>query len=124
MADVTPTVRKVRDNTVVFTYAALSAANAAGAPIGEQYADYADRTVQFSGTFDSATCVWQGGNDGSTWGTLNDLQGSGISKTAAAIEGVAEGALFQRPSTSGGGGSQLVDCIVVCRKGPRPIGAV
>jgi hypothetical protein len=116
MATVKATITRHGEHTVVFTWA-LTQANADGHPIPPQYADYCDRAVHILGTFDSATVVWQGGNDGSDYLTLTDPQGNAISKTAAAIEQVLEGALFQKPSSSGGGASQAVTVIAVCRRG-------
>lgn len=116
MATISPVITKAKDDTMVFTWTALTAANANGDPIPSTYADYADRCVHILGTFDAATVVWQGSNDGSNYLTLTDPQGNGISKGAAAIEAITEGALWQRPSTSGGGGSQSVTVICVARR--------
>jgi hypothetical protein len=106
------------NNVITFTWA-LTAANAVGAPIHPQYADYMDRNVQVVGVFGGATVVWQGSNDGQNYETLNDGQGSAISKAAAGLEQVTEGALYQRPSSSGGGGSTDLTVICVIRRNTK-----
>lgn len=60
-----------------------------------------DRSVQIDGTFDSATVVFQGSNDGTNWFSLTDPQGNAISKTSAAIEAISELTRYVRPSISG-----------------------
>lgn len=117
MATVNPTIVDVDPNTKVFTWTPLTSANAAGAPIHPSNADYVDRCVHILGTFDSATVVWQGSNDGTNYLTLDDSHDVALSKTAADIEQVNQSALYQRPSTSGGGGSQSVTVICVARRG-------
>lgn len=115
MATVSATINQVSNNVMRFQWT-LTQANALGHPIPERYADFADRSVQIAGTFDSATIVLEGSNDGSNYATLTDPQGNAISKAAAAIEQVTEGVLFARPSASGGGASQSVVVTVVARR--------
>ena len=74
-----------------------------------------DRSVQIAGTFGSATIVLQGSNDGTNYATLTDPQGNAISKTAAAIEMVAEVARYTKPSTSGGTSSSIT-ITMLCRR--------
>ena len=76
-----------------------------------------DKSVQFAGTFSTATVVLQGSNDGSNWVTLTDPQGNAISKTAAAIEQVLEHTRYIRPVTSGGGGASIT--VTVFMKGQK-----
>ena len=47
------TVTKINDNTVKFAWDTLTTTNADGTPIGPNWDDYADRTVQVVGTFGS-----------------------------------------------------------------------
>ena len=75
---------------------------------------FTDRSVQAVGTWDSATLVLQGSNDGTNWTTLDDLQGNAISMTADGLVGIAEPTKFIRPSTSGGQGSTDIDVYVFC----------
>lgn len=70
--------------------------------------DAADLSVQIIGTFGGATVIVQGSNDdGTTWATLNDLGGTAISKTAAALAGIRERVKHIRLSASGGTGQSL-----------------
>ena len=75
----------------------------------------ADRAIQFVGTFDSATVVLQGSNDGTNWNTLHDTAGNEISASSAIIAAVAENPLYIRPSSSGGGASQAVEAHLMSR---------
>lgn len=112
MANVAPVTTKVglRGKAWISTWTALTAANSAGDAVS--LPEYADRSVQVIGTFDSATVVLQGSNDGTNWVTLTDPQGNVISATSAKLEQIEEATLYVRPSTSGGGGSQSVSVIL------------
>ena len=114
MADITRTRNSSGDRDVA-TWGTLTSSNAAGSIYEPEGTRAAVASVQFVGTFDSATAVLQGSNDGSTWVTLKDLIGSDISLTAAGAAEFSASMLYIRPSTSGGGGSQDIDCIVVAR---------
>lgn len=114
MADVAATIEKIGSSPYVswiVKWEGLTAANAAGSAV--EMPAWSDRSVQAVGTFDSATIVLQGSNDGATWATLTDPQGNAISKTSAGLEAVSELTRYIRPSTSGGGGSQDLDCYVL-----------
>lgn len=97
----------------VITWTPLTSANA----VGEAYQEpgYADRSIQVVGTFDSATVVLQGSNDGTNWATLTDGLGNAVSFTATGLKQVYEITRYVRPSTSGGGGSQSVSVYFVSR---------
>jgi hypothetical protein len=117
MADVAPTTDKIRtfgENVHVITWTPLTSANAAGTAV--QMPGSADRTVQITGTFDSATVVMQGSLDGTNWFTLGDPQGNTISKTSAALEAISELVRYIRPSTSGGGGTQSLTVMLLMRR--------
>ena len=117
MATISPTIARITpfgDEAHVITWALLTAANAVGAAI--EMPGSSDRSVQIDGTWDSATFVLQGSNDGTTWFTLTDPQGNAISKTSDALEMVSELTRYIRPSTSGGGGSQSINCRVLLKK--------
>lgn len=111
MSTVNYTINAVNDPSRgvswIVTWETLTSANAVGQAF--QMPAWSDRSVQFVGTFDSATVVLQGSNDGTNWVTLGDPQGNAISKTSAALEGVSEITRYVRPSTSGGSGSQDID---------------
>jgi hypothetical protein len=117
MATVNATQELIGDHSVkIFTYAPITASNADGAPI--PFAEWADRSVQFTGTFGAAaTIIWEGSNDGTNYAILTDPQGNNISKTAAAIEGVLEITRWARPRlASGGDGSTSIVTTVLCRR--------
>lgn len=114
MADITPTANHKGDRDVI-TWETLTSSDANGASYEPELQRAAVAAVQFTGTFDSATAVLQGSNDGTNWVTLDDLSGVAISMTAAGAAEFSTAMLYIRPSTSGGGGSQDIDCIVVAR---------
>lgn len=98
----------------------LTTTNSDGAPA--QWCEYMDRCIQFHGTFGAAgTIVLQGSNDGSNWFTLNDVQATAISKTAAAIEQVTELPLYVRPLVTGGDGTTSLTATLIMRRG-NPVG--
>jgi hypothetical protein len=113
MATVNPTVERFPDQDAILYTWVLTNTNSDGAPITAH--EYGDRTVQFTGTFDSATVVIEGANVG-TYTTLTDPQGNALSKTAAAIEQIMEIPRFVRPNSSGGAGSQSVTVTMFCRR--------
>ncbi len=78
---------------------------------------WADRTIQITGTFDTATCTWEGSNDGTNYVTLTDPQANALSKTAAAIETVLENTRYMRPAVAGTGGTTALTFTLVARNG-------
>ena len=118
MADVDPTITPLPTfesrGVNIYTWTPLVAANTTGTPI--EVPGLSDRTVQIIGTFDSATVVIQGSNDGTNWATLTDPQGNAISKTAAAIEMISEVTRYIRPSISGGSGSESLTVILLAKR--------
>lgn len=114
MADITST-RAFGGDRDVITWATLTSTNAAGSAYEPERTRGAIAAVHFTGTFDSATAVLQGSNDGTNWLTLNDPNGTAVSFTAAGYAEVSTALAYIRPSTSGGGGSQDIDCILVAR---------
>lgn len=74
------------------------------------------RSVQIAGTFDSATVVVQGSNDGTNYVTLTDPQGNTITKTSAAIEAIEEVTRYIRASSSGGGANTSVTVTLLLRR--------
>lgn len=115
MADIDAAFSEIGDARVI-TWAALTSANSAGEPIKPIKTEMAIAAVQFTGTFGGATAVLQGSNDGVEYATLRDPQtGTAISFTSASYAEVGTGMAFIRPSTSGGDGTQDIDCILVAR---------
>mgnify|MGYP000334827737 FL=1 len=113
MATVNPTVERLPDQDAILYTWVLTNTNSDGAPITAH--EFGDRTMQVTGTFDSATVVLEGANV-STYTTLTDPQGNSMSKTAAAIEQVMEVPRYTRPNSSGGSGSQSVTVTLFCRR--------
>lgn len=124
MSDVVPVVDATyEENAIKVTWETLTSANAAGAALPSCYMDYSDRSVQVIGTFNGATVAVQGSNDeGTTYATMNDAFGAAATFTAAAIKQITEVCGFLRPSTSGGGGSQDLDVVMICRRPRSPRG--
>lgn len=71
-----------------------------------------DRTVHLFGTWDSATVVIQGSNDGADWQTLRDPGGTNLSFTANGLKAILELPRYIRPSKSGGAASDAVTIII------------
>jgi hypothetical protein len=114
MADIFQTTVQ-RESVATTTWATLTSANADGVAYKPERNRASVAAVQFTGTFDSATAVLQGSNDGTNWETLSDVFGLNISFSAAGYAEVSTAMAYLRPSTSGGGGSQDIDCILVAR---------
>lgn len=108
MSVVTPTREDGQGGTYIVTWADIGDSDTC-APYSIPGAR--DRTVQISGTFNSATIVIQGtvDSDGTNgvYATLTDPQGNAISKTSAAIEAITENTTWTKPATSGGSSSSV-----------------
>jgi len=104
-----------RNGVATTTWETLTSTNADGVAYQPERNRASVAAVQFIGTFDSATAVLQGSNDGTNWETLSDIFGLNVSFTAAGYAEVSTAMAYLRPSTSGGGVSQDIDCIIVAR---------
>jgi hypothetical protein len=93
----------------LYTWANVTAADTASAI---ECGGYVDKSVQFTGTFNGATAVMKGSNDGITFETLTDPQGNDISKTAVDLEQITEATRHIQPTFSGGGGSQSISVTI------------
>lgn len=90
-----------------------------GAPV--EMGDWADRTVQITGTFGVGGSInMEGSCDKSTetptYFILTDPQGTAITKTAAAGEVFEESPLLIRPNVTAGDGSTSLTVKMVCRR--------
>lgn len=85
-----------------------------GAPA--QLAGYADKTVTIHGAFGVGGSVTiEGSNDNSNWFPCTDPQGNAITKTAGAIEAIAEGPRYLRPRVTAGDGTTNLRVMIVAR---------
>jgi len=86
-----------------------------------QAGNLSDKTVQFWGTFGTATAVFQGTNDTTAatspstaaWETVSDPQGNPVSKLTATTpkgEAITENYEFYRPLITGGDGTTNIIC--------------
>lgn len=109
MATINPTIEvlesaKYSRQLIKVTWSSVTEADTC-APV--ECGDFADRSVQFSGTFGAATVTFQGSNDDITYTILTDPQGNNISKTAAGLEAVTECTAYAKPVATGGTGQSL-----------------
>ena len=97
-------------NSQTCSWASLDGADTATAA---DMASNPDKSVEISGTYDSATIVIQGSNSGATWFTLTDYDGNSLSYTTGnKLVGIRENVRLIRPVTSGGGGSTALNIII------------
>lgn len=115
----TPVAATSSDLVKIWKWAGLTQADANGAePLGPEWLDYVDRTVQVTGTFGGATIVLEGSNDGTNFVTLNAPGNSALSFTSAGLKQILESAAYIRPNISGGAGVS-VDITVCARRATR-----
>jgi hypothetical protein len=82
-------------------------------------ADFADRTVQITGTLGvGGTITIEGSNDGTNWVALTDPQGNAVTKTALGIETIEEAPRYTRPHVTGGDVNTSLVVTLWCRR-PR-----
>lgn len=113
-AAVTARAGTVRDDSYVVTWTGL-ANGENGAAV--EMTGWADRSVQFTGTFSvNGTIQIEGSNDGTNYVVLTDPQGNNISKTAAALEMVTEITRYVRPRVTNGDGSTVLNCYLFGRR--------
>lgn len=97
MPDISPTSSQPasQDGSVIKISWTLSGTDA-GQPV--QFAEWADRGVQFTGQFDGGSIVFEGSNDGGqNWYPLTDPHGVPILARRGALIGVSEIAELARP---------------------------
>lgn len=110
MATIAPTVTRL-GNADQFVFAL--AAGDDGQVV--EVKDFSDICIQVSGALGGATLTFEGSNDGSNWFTLNDLQGTAISKTSAFLEQVAEAPRYVRVKSTGGSGGSMSAILLIRR---------
>ena len=102
MANINPTITTIgnQDGSIKKVVWAFTAGDT-GLPI--KFSEWADRSVQMAGTWNGATVLWEGSNDGgTTYLPLTDPQGNAMSKTADSIEAVTEVCELARPRVTTG----------------------
>lgn len=78
---------------------------------------FGDRTVQINGTFGAGgTVVIEGSLDGTNWFTMNNVQGSALSFTAAGFRAVSEASIYIRPRVTAGDGTTAITVYMFARK--------
>lgn len=112
MATRTATVSQVSGQAMVITWSGLTNATSdVGDAIELPYAR--KFTVQVTGTFGTGGNLrFQGSNDGTNWAALNDVTGTNLNFTAAAIEAAVELPRYIRPSVTAGDGTTSLACTV------------
>lgn len=110
------TVAPHAGNTKLASWTGLTQASLdTGEPL--ELCDYADYVVQFGGTFGAGGSVnLEGSNDGATYFILNDVQAAAITKSAAALEQVAEAPRYVRPAVTAGDGTTSITCTIYARR--------
>jgi hypothetical protein len=116
MTDIIPTIEtKENSTTKLVSWLTLTSTNTAGIPV--ELSAWGDRSVHIFGTVGGATLVIQGSNDGVNWVTLNDVANGSLSFTAIdVLYQIQEVPRYIRPSTSGGGGTQDIDVVMLMRR--------
>jgi hypothetical protein len=116
MAEVIPVKTEVSGdgNVVLFTWT-LTTADHTGLPV--QWSPWADRSVMVtSAAYGGSTTALEGSNDGTTYVSLADPQGTAIAKTADAVEAVLELTQYVRPRLTTVGSGATVKVSLLCRR--------
>ncbi len=89
-----------------------------GAPLDADQGglSFADKTVHVKGNFSGpATIVIEGSNDGATWVTLTEPDGTALSFTSEGLKTILENPLEIRPHVTAGDASTDLDVFIVGR---------
>lgn len=116
MANITPTFLPVLDDG---SYVVIQWANMALNDIGLAcgFVQYADRSVQLTGTLGAAGNMrWEGSNDSANYAVLTDPQGNNLDYTTLKTEAVTELAVLARPRITAGDGTTLLTVTMLARR--------
>ena len=104
------------DGSVIqVTWNHLDATNNTGAAIA--FSQWADRSVQITGCFNTANVVWEGSNDnGNSFLPLSNPQGTALNVGVPTFAQVTEVAGLARPRTTSGGTGQDIVVSAVLRR--------
>lgn len=122
MASRTPTVRYGTNDTALNGHVNAELCEWTGLLNGDdgvplEGADWADRTIQFDGTFGAGGSIsLLGSNDGTNYFALTDPQGNAITKTAAGLEVIEEGPRYIKPSVTAGDGTTSLNARIWGRR--------
>ena len=106
----------LRNDSIRFTWA-LDNTDLDTAPVGANHADFADRNIQVTGTFDGATATVQGSNDdGATWFSLTDPQGNALAFSAAGGSLITEVPDLTRVLVTSAGASTSLTAALMVRR--------
>src|SRR4030067_1860498 len=120
MAVITPTVEKLNGDgsCVKFTWPNMANGDT-GSPV--KFVQWADRSVQFSGTFGAGGAVTlEGSNNESTYQPLTDPQGNAKTQTTASLEAITEITALARPNVTAGDGTTAITAVMGVRL-PHPL---
>lgn len=116
MAIIAPTISvpfQNDDSVVLVQWINVTEADTCSAT--DDYIRYADRSVQFEGTFGGATAIIQGSLDGTNFHNLHDPFGNNLSTTSATFAAITELARQYKPTFSGGS-SQSITVTLIFKK--------
>lgn len=99
------------NRAVVYTWADMPA-DEVGQPV--KGAARCDRSFQVDGTFNGATVVIEGSNDGVAYYTLTDPFGSPLSFSGAGLRQATEVSTYVRPRTIGGAAVSVKVTSIFC----------
>ena len=123
MATITPTKTDISgDGSVVkYAYAAMLQSTS-DVGVGIPFAQWADRSVQVTGTLGAAGAVTiEGSNDGgTTYHTLNDPSSTALTMNSLRIEGILEVCELVRPRVTAGDGTTSLNVYFILRR-PNPM---
>jgi hypothetical protein len=75
-----------------------------------------DRSVQMAGTFNGATVVLEGSNDGTNYVTLTDQAATALSFTSAGLRLILQPTRYIRPRVSSGSVTSVTISVVANRR--------
>ncbi|WP_374312437.1 hypothetical protein [Dongia sp.] len=102
----------LNQRVAITTWPALLASET-GEPV--EAAQFADRSVQISGSFGGASVIVEGSNDGVSYFPLTDPQGNSLTFTASKLEAVTELTRWLRPRVSGGDGTTEIAFVLLAK---------
>lgn len=106
MAEIAHTTTRTQNGDTLYTWASVTESDTFE-EVNLSGKAFKSVCIQVGGTFGSATVVVNGSNDDSVYAGLDDLGGTAISVTAAAVTNIGDTPLYIKPAASGGTGQSL-----------------